>query len=825
MRYPKLFVALFLFTWGYGQSQYPVANWIDPETPPNAQPVGIAGEWVLDFSDEFNTTAINPAKWTVSVSTTSRNPRPNLGVNAWYWVEQNAFLDGQGHLVLRGTKVDQHTMHCGSVESRGLYEPAFGYLEARIKIAETAKGNHTAFWLQGHNQSNVDNSAADGAEVDIFESAWLADLTKAVVHFDGYREHKKNHTIPYNTPNLHTGFHIFGLHWTPTGMDIYYDGVKVESTNPGKPFPFVVNPNGYPLVPQVPEWLWLSVGASFADGDFQSQPAGFLSDALVDYVRVYKPASSDASGHLVSASDYYVHPTLGNDQNDGSSRSKAIRTLAKASTLPLQPGDRILLAAGQTYHGTLRLTGRHGNEAYPIAITSASWDQEEDAVPALINFKSEPNGILLEGCSFIQVSNIRLTGNGYHSGSTQEGDMRCGVLITNHQLSPVSNITLEGLYIFDVFFENPGFRRGAEEVRTANGTQRYGWGIRVINRKPEVVMTSIRIENCEVKNVAHTGIKFTGQAQNIRQVVVSGNQVRDTGGPGIQMSEVRDVHVINNTTSHSGSNDDTRKWGRGSGLWTWGSSRVLIEKNSFLYANGPGDSAGAHIDFNCDNIILQYNLSAYNAGGFCEVLGNTYNCAYRYNVSINDGWRVKGVDGAFQEGKIFWLSGYQGQSKPRKGPVNFYFYNNTIYCDSSLTAKIAIDNTSKGILIANNIFYLKGGAQSVLGDQYKPDVKIDKPLENVVFQNNVFLNPGSWPGDMVLKDIAPRFGNPDFANEGGDKIEDYIPKNSKLLKRKGVKVGFLPGDPAGLYQPMHPGKDILGNRVKQKTSIGAIKSY
>lgn len=265
------------------------AGFVDPTTPANVQPVGISGDWDLEFSDEFNATEIDTTRWIVSVSTKSRAPRPNLGINDWWWVEQNAFLDGQGHLALRATKVDHNTMHCGSVESRGLYEPTFGYLEARIQIAETAKGNHTAFWMQGKNQSNVNNSAADGAEVDIFESAWLANNTKAVVHFDGYGAQKKNHTIPYNTPNLHSGFHVFGLHWTASQMDIYYDGVKVQSTNPNKPFPFTVNPNGYPLVPQVPEWLWLSVGASFGDGDFLSQPVGNLSDALVDYVRVFQP--------------------------------------------------------------------------------------------------------------------------------------------------------------------------------------------------------------------------------------------------------------------------------------------------------------------------------------------------------------------------------------------------------------------------------------------------------------------------------------------------------------------------------------------------------
>ena len=265
------------------------AHLVDPQTPINAQPYGISGDWNLEFSDEFNNSSINNSKWVVSVSNSSRSARPNLGVDDWWWTSENAFLNGEGDLVLRSAKIDNNTMYCGSVESRGNYEPTFGFLEAKIKIANTSKGNHTAFWLQGSNQGNIDNSGADGAEIDIFESAWITNDTKAVVHFDGYGTQKKNHTIPYNTPNLHNGYHIFGLHWTEHFLDIYYDGIKVTSTNANKPFPFTIDPNGYPLVPQVPEWLWLSVGASFADGDFQSQPIGILSDALVDYVRVYKP--------------------------------------------------------------------------------------------------------------------------------------------------------------------------------------------------------------------------------------------------------------------------------------------------------------------------------------------------------------------------------------------------------------------------------------------------------------------------------------------------------------------------------------------------------
>lgn len=266
-------------------------SFVDPNTPVNAKPLGISGDWNLDFSDEFNTTEINPLKWNKTISASSRGARTNLGVTNWWWKSQNAFLNGTGDMVLRGTKVNSTTMYCGSLDSKNLYEPTYGYLEARIQVAETSKGNHTAFWLQGRNQGNVDNSGADGAEIDIFESAWVSNNTGIAIHFDGYGASKKNYGFSYNALNIHNGYHVFGLLWTPTFLEVYYDGVKVVSKNASRSSTLTVDTNGYSVVPQVPEWLWLSVGASFGDGDFQSQAVGTLSDALVDYVRVYKSAS------------------------------------------------------------------------------------------------------------------------------------------------------------------------------------------------------------------------------------------------------------------------------------------------------------------------------------------------------------------------------------------------------------------------------------------------------------------------------------------------------------------------------------------------------
>jgi hypothetical protein len=77
------------------------------------------------------------------------------------------------------------------------------------------------------------------------------------------------------------------------------------------------------------------------------------------------------------------------------------------------------------------------------------------------------------------------------------------------------------------------------------------------------------------------------------------------GGTGMQMSGVKNAHVKGNNIKYYETKDDSRKWGCGSGLWTWGCDSVIIEHNSFRNAKGPADSAGCHIDFNCKNIIVQ----------------------------------------------------------------------------------------------------------------------------------------------------------------------------------------------------------------------------
>ena len=521
--------------------------------------------------------------------------------------------------------------------------------------------------------------------------------------------------------------------------------------------------------------------------------------------------------------NYYFDSYSGSDSNNGDSSETPLKSLKALHKIRLKPGDSVLLANGSLFSSPLKLISQHGSKDKPIVVTNYGG---KNAKPK-IETKGEPNAVLIENSSFVEVSGLDISANGLNKISVSDiKAMRCGVLVNTSDSGVYQNIHLRDLTIHDVFYNAPGYSRPEKEVRTPNGTENYGWGIRVISIFPEAYLKHIVIDRVAVENVSHTGIKFTGKqfanGHSIDQVILSNSTVKRSGGPGIQMSEISNGHIFNNQVDHSGNTDDSRKWGRGSGLWTWGSDKVLIEKNRFTNANGPGDSAGAHIDFNCSNVVLQYNFSANNAGGFCEILGNNYNCAYRYNISVNDGFRIKGEQGAFQEGKILWLSGYAGKQS-RKGPFNSYFYNNTIFVKNEITAKVAIDRQAKGILIANNIFHIEGKTEIVSGDQYNPEKAGEWQVDKVFFSNNLFLKTDNWPDRMKISDANPVFGNSLLLNKGSDSAIDYLPEASALIRDRGVKILPLQEDSIGIIYGLQMKYDILGNKIKGIPDIGAIE--
>jgi len=521
------------------------------------------------------------------------------------------------------------------------------------------------------------------------------------------------------------------------------------------------------------------------------------------------------------AANYYVDAAKGNDRNDGRSIQKAFRSLVPLGTVSFAAGDSIILAGGQLYKGMITLESANGTKSKPIVVTSRG------KAKATIDAKGLPSGITVSNCNHVVIENLHVTANagGLPAGLKVEG--RFGILITASKPGTFSDFTVRKVDVDSVYYEEKGFNRDAKETTAPEPISKYGWGIRIKygDKATGSQLDGITIEDCTVRAVSFTGIRFTGdKGRQISNIRVTGNKVTYVGGPGIQGSYIRDAYFGYNTVDHSGSKADSRNWKRGSGQWVWGADNVVIEHCSFTNANGPMDSAGAHIDFNCNNVVMQYNFSANNSGGFIEILGNNHNACYRYNVSVNDGVREGKNLESEQLPKTLWVNGFIAANKigKRVGPFNTYIYNNTIYVKSEMQANIAIENTASGALIANNIFCIEGNAVTAPDPKYNP-AKADKtPAErNILVKNNLFLHKESWPADNI-QDSRPIFGDPGFAKNGGMEVKDYIPSN-KALVNQGIEIEKIPGDSIGLTIGLRVERDILGNPIKGKPSIGAIQ--
>ena len=444
---------------------------------------------------------------------------------------------------------------------------------------------------------------------------------------------------------------------------------------------------------------------------------------------------------------YHFNSVTGDNSNLGT-KEKPFKSLDFLNNIKLSNGDKILLSNGSTFLNTIELINEDGIEI-------SNYDSEGNSELPIINSKGKIAAIFIENSSKIKISNVEITADG--GGANKylhkklKTDLRAGILylVTDKKLH--SGLDILSVNIRDVFYEDPGYERNESEVRTPNGTKSYGWGIRILNLSEFGNLENISIKNSQFTNISHTAIRFIGKKEKqFKNLEIFDNIVLRTGGPGMVFNSTRNLFARGNDINYSGSFDDSRKWGRGSGLWTWGTSNAVISQNKFQNANGPADSAGCHIDFNCNDVIVENNLSRNNAGGFIEILGNNYNCSYRNNISINDGHRVKGKNGAFQEGKTFWLSGYIGRGQERNGPFNSYIYGNRVYVGKDITPKIAVDKASKGIHVSNNVFYFENDPVMVLGDQYKPDKGGGNEIKNVFFENNIFYR-NHWPKDVLIQ--------------------------------------------------------------------------
>lgn len=245
-----------------------------PPTP--TTPIAPSADRVMVWNDEFNGSSIETNKWEILQKIKRTDPS---GRDAW-WLTKNAYVNGTGTLVIRTTKEPDGSYAGACIRTKGKFERAFGYYEARIRLAKQ-QGHWGAFWLFAESVNNVNGDGTDGTEIDVMEYPYAGrgttqdqDKVQAALHYDGYGtfHHQTWETITGLNLN-NDKFHTFGVEWTPTKYRFIYDGKLVwEETVFGG-------------ISKVPQHILISDEIGIWGGDIRL--AALPDRMYVDYVRVY----------------------------------------------------------------------------------------------------------------------------------------------------------------------------------------------------------------------------------------------------------------------------------------------------------------------------------------------------------------------------------------------------------------------------------------------------------------------------------------------------------------------------------------------------------
>jgi len=220
-----------------------------------AGPLGVAGEWTLDWRDEFSGSSVNLKRWRSNWLTdydTAISTPINDAEHACY-DPANATVK-KGVLLLKAEKRRCRT-HDGKrygytsaiVESAHDYQFTFGFVEARIYLPPSdgslaPKGscgpNWAVFMLNGRRHPQH-------GEIDIMECLSGNDVSWHY-HYGSNAAPKGNGDYPEawraDMPGS-SGWHTFGVDWKPGRLVFYYDGIQVgvqESGVTSKPHYIVV---------------------------------------------------------------------------------------------------------------------------------------------------------------------------------------------------------------------------------------------------------------------------------------------------------------------------------------------------------------------------------------------------------------------------------------------------------------------------------------------------------------------------------------------------------------------------------------------------------
>jgi beta-glucanase (GH16 family) len=255
-------------------------------------PEASAPPWKLVWSDEFNGpsgSAVDSSKW---VSETGGGGWGNNELEYYTSRLQNAWQQ-DGNLVIKvqgekytGADGVSRNYTSARLKTLGKFSQAYGRFEARIKIPR-GQGIWPAFWMLGNDIEKP--GWPDCGEIDIMENIGKEPaVVHGTIHGPGYSGAGgigSSFSLLGN-PSFADDFHVFAVEWEPNVIRFYVDDHTYATRTPAD------LPKRAKWVYDHPFFILLNVAVG---GEWPGNPDAtsiFPQTMLVDYVRVYEPATS-----------------------------------------------------------------------------------------------------------------------------------------------------------------------------------------------------------------------------------------------------------------------------------------------------------------------------------------------------------------------------------------------------------------------------------------------------------------------------------------------------------------------------------------------------
>ncbi len=327
---------------------------------------------------------------------------------------------------------------------------------------------------------------------------------------------------------------------------------------------------------------------------------------------------------LAIGKTYFVSPN-GDDSADGLSKAHAWKSLERVSKASFQPGDRLLLAGGNSFVGSLKIT-RGGTKEKPLVITS------DGTIATIISPNASAITIETGG---IEIRNLALVGK-----ASQAKEKHDGIRLIAPKSEPADYVRIENI-------EVSGFG-GSGIVMTSEKGNRNGFR--------DVKISKARVHgNFGTGILTEDGVAFDlGVYAHHRLLITDCDVFDNLGGNGIIISGVEDGVIEYCRSTGNRSTEGAL------GMWAWCAKNIVFRYNIANGTRGKGDGGGYDLDGGTIDCVVDHCLSFDNDGpGYmhCDFPSapKTQRNVIRRSVSIDDGRKAKGEPYGF--GYVVWGTG------------------------------------------------------------------------------------------------------------------------------------------------------------------------